>query len=189
MEKYITRANYVLFGILYITCFWFIYNPNAEIIALTCLTILQIGFTLFIGKEILIDDNNMIGTGSMMLLYGTLGSSLLMSIALLLLLITLVSVQQKHTNARGTPVILPPKYQSLYDSIKRNTIILMVLISIGLLSYQFYSLQMNGPITSKFVIGTITLSVIISTLSILQVSKSSQFTQLEKDNLVGKITN
>ena len=185
MENYLSLANYVLFGILYVTCFWFIYKKNAETVALTCLTILQIGFTLFIGKEILIDDN-ITGTGSMMLLYGVLGSSLLMSIALLLLIITLVSVQQKHTNVRGTPVILPPNYQSLYDSLKRNTIILMALISIGLLSYYLYSSQMNGPISSRFVIGTIILSLIITTLSILQVSKSSKFTQLEKDNLVGK---
>ena len=52
MESYITPLNYSIFIILYVTSFVYLYTKYSEIVGLGVLTVIQIAFTLFFGKEL-----------------------------------------------------------------------------------------------------------------------------------------
>ena len=133
MESYITPLNYSIFVILYVTSFVYLYKKYSEIIGLGVLTVIQIAFTLFFGKElsqIIIDHpggNYVLNFASMITLYGSFISMALLTIALILTTITIFDIQEKYNNTKGTPVILSNKYQELFDSIKTNTVILFAL--------------------------------------------------------------
>ena len=152
MESYITPLNYSIFIILYVTSFVYLYTKYSEIVGLGVLTVIQIAFTLFFGKElsqIIIDHpggNYVLNFASMITLYGSFISMALLTIALILTTITIFDIQEKYNNTKGTPVILSNKYQELFDSIKTNTVILFALTAISLLSYYLYKSNINVPI-------------------------------------------
>ena len=52
MDTYISPLNYSIFVILYITSFVYLYTKYSEIVGLGVLTVIQIAFTLFFGKEL-----------------------------------------------------------------------------------------------------------------------------------------
>lgn len=206
MESYITPLNYSIFVILYVTSFVYLYKKYSEIIGLGVLTVIQIAFTLFFGKElsqIIIDHpggNYVLNFASMITLYGSFISMALLTIALILTTITIFDIQEKYNNTKGTPVILSNKYQELFDSIKQNTVILCVMTAISLLSYYLYKSNVNVPILTIlrnnfsfstlinnlpaiFNIGLSLSSLIISSY---QVKYAVDFTDLKIHSIVGR---
>jgi len=206
MESYITPLNYSIFVILYITSFVYIYTKYSEIIGLGVLTVIQIAFTLFFGKELSqMIINNPGGDyrgyyASRMSLYGSFISMGLLSVALILTSITIFDIQEKYNDTKGTPVILSSKYQKLYDTIKKNTIILFIINAISLLLYYFTKSVIDVPILSilwnNFSISTIvghlpailTMGLTISSLVIssYQVKYAVDFADLKIHSIVGR---
>jgi len=206
MESYITPLNYSIFVILYVTSFVYLYKKYSEIIGLGVLTVIQIAFTLFFGKElsqIIIDHpggNYVLNFASMITLYGSFISMALLTIALILTTITIFDIQEKYNNTKGTPVILSNKYQELFDSIKTNTVILFALTAISLLSYYLYKSNVNVPILTilrnNFSFSTIInnlpaifnigLSLSSLIISSYQVKYAIDFTDLRIHSIVGR---
>lgn len=206
MESYITPLNYSIFVILYVTSFVYLYKKYSEIIGLGVLTVIQIAFTLFFGKElsqIIIDHpggNYVLNFASMITLYGSFISMALLTIALILTTITIFDIQEKYNNTKGTPVILSNKYQELFDSIKTNTVILFALTAISLLSYYLYKSNVNVPILTilrnNFSFSTIInnlpaifnigLSLSSLIISSYQVKYAIDFTDLKIHSIVGR---
>lgn len=205
MESYISQLNYGIFIILYITCFIYIYTKYSEIVGFGALTVVQLAFTLFIGKELsqiltkYSGTSDRLNLASMLTLYGTIFSMILLTIALILTALTIIDVQEKYNNSKGTPVALCPAYKYLYDNIKRNTIIIISLTAFVLIMYYFNQESINVPIMS--IISNISISslinnipAIISTLisiislvlSSYQVKYASDFSYLKTRNMVGQ---
>lgn len=205
MESYISQLNYGIFIILYITCFIYIYTKYSEIVGFGALTVIQLAFTLFIGKELsqiltkYSGTSDRLNLASMLTLYGTIFSMILLTIALILTALTILDVQEKYNNSKGTPVVLCPAYKYLYDNIKRNTVIIISLTAFVLIMYYFIPDSINVPIMS--IISNISISslinnipAIISTLisiislvlSSYQVKYASDFSYLKTRNMVGQ---
>lgn len=205
MESYISQLNYGIFIILYITCFIYIYTKYSEIVGFGALTVVQLAFTLFIGKELsqiltkYSGTSDRLNLASMLTLYGTIFSMILLTIALILTALTILDVQEKYNNSKGTPVVLCPAYKYLYDNIKRNTVIIISLTAFVLIMYYFIPDSINVPIMS--IISNISISslinnipAIISTLisiislvlSSYQVKYASDFSYLKTRNMVGQ---
>lgn len=205
MESYISPVNYSIFIILYITCFVFIYTKYSEIVGLGALTVIQIGFTLFFGKElsqILLyhhSDSTTLNFASMLTLHGSLISMILLTISLVLTSITIIDIQEKYNDTKGTPITLSTKYQALYDTIKRNTIVLFSITAIILLMYYFNKQSINVeimPIISNLskdtiiknipAISNILLSIASLVISSYQVKYASDFSKLKIHSLIGR---
>lgn len=205
MESYISPLNYGIFIILYITCFIYIYTKYSEIVSFGALTVIQLAFTLFIGKELSQILTKYSGTSyrlnlaSMLTFYGTIFSMILLTIALILTALTILDVQDKYNNTKGTPVILSPTYQQLYNSIKRNTIIIISVTGLVLLMYYLNQESINVPIMSIIsnisfhsiinnipAITSTILSITSLVLSSYQVKYASDFSYLKTRNLVGQ---
>jgi hypothetical protein len=205
MESYISPLNYGIFIILYITCFIYIYTKYSELVGFGALTVVQLAFTLFIGKELSHILSKYSGTSyrlnlaSMLTLYGTIFNMILLTIALILTALTILHVQEKHNNIKGTPVILSTTYQHLYNSIKRNTIIIISLTALVLIMYYFNNESINVPIMSIIsnisihsiinnipAITSTLLSITTLVLSSYQVKYASEFSNLKIHNTVGQ---
>lgn len=206
MESYITPLNYSIFIILYVTSFVYLYQKYSEIVGLGVLTIIQIAFTLFFGKElsqIIIDHpggNYVLNFASMITLYGSFISMALLTIALILTTITIFDIQEKYNNTKGTPVILSEKYQILFDYIKKNTVTLCIMTAILLLSYYLNKSNINVPILTilrnNFSLSTIInnlpaifnigLSVSSLIISSYQVKYAVDFADLKIHSIVGR---
>lgn len=205
MNAYISPLNYSIFIILYITCFIFIYTKYSEIVGLGALTVIQLAFTLFLGKEISQivlnrpGGSSVLNLASMFALHGSLISMVLLTIALILTSFTIIDIQEKYNNSKGTPVVLPPNYQELFDNIKRNTIIIFVITAFVLIMYYFNTEHINVPIMpiiSKFTfssilnnvpaISTIILSITSLIISSYQVKHASKFSNLKNNTLIGR---
>lgn len=206
MESYITPLNYGIFLILYITSFIYLYTKYSEIVGLGVLTVIQIAFTLFFGKELSQIIMNIPGGDyrgyytSKLSLYGSFISMALLSVALILTSITIFDIQEKYNNTKGTPVILSKKYQELFDTIKKNTLILFIINAISLLLYYFIKSVIDIPILSilwnNFSVSTITthlpaifnIGLTISSLIIssYQVKYAVDLSDLKIHSLVGR---
>jgi len=205
MESYISPLNYGIFIILYITCFIYIYTKYSEIVGFGALTVIQLAFTLFIGKELSQLLTKYSGTSyrlnlaSMLTFYGTIFSMILLTIALILTALTILDIQDKYNNTKGTPVILSPTYQQLYNSIKENTIIIISVTGIVLLMYYLNQESINVPIMPIIsnisfhsiinnipAITSTILSITTLVLSSYQVKYSSEFSNLKIRNIVGQ---
>ena len=206
MESYITPLNYSIFVILYITSFVYIYTKYSEIVGLGVLTVIQIAFTLFFGKELSqMIINNPGGDyrgyyASRMSLYGSFISMGLLSVALILTSITIFDIQEKYNDTKGTPVKLSVKYQKLFDMIKQNTLLLFIINAISLLLYYFMKSAIDVPILSilwnKFSFVTVIdylpaiISMGLSASSIImssyQVKYAVDFADLKIHSLVGR---
>tara|TARA_B110000285_G_scaffold130571_1_gene146693 strand:+ start:4621 stop:5238 length:618 start_codon:yes stop_codon:yes gene_type:complete len=205
MESYISPVNYSIFIILYITSFVYIYTKYSEIVGLGALTVIQLGFTLFFGKElsqVLLNHPgglNTLNFASLMTLHGSLISMVLLTTALILTTLTIIDIQEKYNDTKGTPIELPPSYQTLFDTIKRNTIIILALTGFLLCMYYFNKQGVNVqimPIISNFTIGSLTNnipaitnlvgSIAMLILSSYQVKYASDFSKLKKYSLIGR---
>lgn len=206
MESYITPLNYSIFLILYITSFVYIYTKYSEIVGLGVLTVIQIAFTLFFGKELSqIIMNNPGGDyrgyyTSRLSLYGSFISMGLLSVALILTSITIFDIQEKYNNTKGTPVILSKKYQELFDTIKKNTIILFIINVISLLLYYFTKSVIDIPVLSilwnnlsvstiiNYLPALFNMGLTISSLivSAYQVKYAVDFSDLKIHSIVGR---
>lgn len=205
MESYISPINYSIFIILYIVSIAYTYIKYSEIVGLGVLTVIQLGFTLFFGKEIsqiLLNHPGGVYTlnfASLMALHSSLASMVLLTIALILTTITIIDIQEKYNNTKGTPIVLPPKYQKLFDTIKRNIIVILSLTSLILGMYYFNKQQINVPIIpilSNFSLQTILNnipaitnilgSLILLIISSYQLKYASDLSNLKKYSLVGR---
>lgn len=205
MNAYISPLNYSIFIILYITCFVYIYTKYSEIVGLGALSVVQLAFTLFLGKEISqILLNNPGGSftlnlASMFSLHGSLISMVLLTIALILTSFTIIDIQEKYNNTMGTPIVLPKKYQNIFDSIKRNTIIVFVITVFVLCMYYFNKENINVPImpiisnpsfssilNNMPAISNIILSIISLIISSYQVKYASNLSNLKTNSLIGR---
>lgn len=205
MNSYISPLNYSIFIILYITCFVFIYTKYSEIVGLGALTVIQLAFTLFLGKEIsqiILNHpggSSVLNLASMLALHGSVISMVLLTIALILTSFTIIDIQEKYNNTKGTPVVLPPKYQDIFDNIKRNTIIIFTITAFVLCMYYFNKENINVPImpiissftfssilTNIPAISTIILSTTSLILSSYQVNYASKLSTLKNNTLIGR---
>ena len=205
MESYISPINYSIFIFLYITCIIYIYTKYSEIVGLGALTVVQIGFTLFFGKEvsqILLNHPGgpyTLNLASLLTLNGSVISMILLAISLILTFMTIIDIQEKYNNTKGTPIELPQKYQHLFDTIKRNIIIILSLSAFILAMYYFNKQQINVPIMpiiSNFSLQTILNNIpaitnIVGSLSLLiissyQVKYASDLSNLKKYTLIGR---
>lgn len=205
MDSYISKLNYGIFIILYITCFIYIYIKYSELVGFGALTVVQLAFTLFIGKELSHILSKYSGTSyrlnlaSMLTLYGTILSMILLTIGLILTALTIFDTQEKYNNIKGTPVVLSTTYQELYNIIKQNTIIIISITALVLIMYYFYPETINVPIMSIISnisipsltnnIPTITstlLSITSLVLSSYQVKYASDFSYLKTRNMVNQ---
>lgn len=205
MNAYISPINYSIFIILYITCFVFIYTKYSEIVGLGALTVIQLAFTLFLGKEIsqiILNHpggSHVLNLASIMTLHGSLISMVLLTVALILTSITIIDIQEKYNHAKGTPIILPPKYQELFDNIKKNTIIVFAITAFVLLTYYLSKDNVNVPIMpiiSNFTFSSILnnipaiSNIILSMTSIIissyQVKRASNLSNLKDRILIGR---
>lgn len=205
MESYISPINYSIFIILYIVSITYTYIKYSQIVGLGVLTVIQLGFTLFFGKEIsqiLLNHPGGVYTlnfASLMTLHGSLISMILLTIALILTTITIIDIQEKYNDTKGTPIELPPKYQQIFDIIKRNNIIILSLTALILGMYYFNKQQINVlimPILSNFSLQTILNNIpaitnIIGSLTLLiissyQVKYASELSNLKKYSLIGR---
>lgn len=205
MESYISPVNYIIFIILYITSFVYIYTKYSEIVGLGALTVIQLGFTLFFGKElsqVLLNNPgglNTMNLASLMTLHGSLISMVLLTIALILTTLTVIDIQEKYNNTKGTPIELSPDYQKIFDTIKRNTVIVLLLTGFLLCVYYFNKQGVNVPImpiVSSFTIINLTNnipaitnlvgSIAMLILSSYQVKYASDFSKLKTRNLTGR---
>lgn len=205
MESYISPLNYSIFTILYITCFVYIYTKYSEIVGFGALTVVHLAFTLFIGKEVsqillkYSGTSHVLNLASMLTLYGTVISMILLTIALILTALTIIDVQDKYNNIKGTPIILSTTYQQIYDNIKRNTLIIFSITALVLFMYYFNPESINVPIMSiisnisihsiKNNIPAITstlLSITTLVLSSYQVKYANDFSNLKTNNMVGR---
>lgn len=200
MEKYITPLNYCIFIILYITSFVYIYKKYSEIVGLGVLTVIQIGFTLFFGKEIsqILFYSTDLFTTSHLILFSSIISMILLTISLILTTITVIDQQEKYNNTKGTPIELPPEYQTLFDNIKENTVIILTLTAIILCIYHFYKNCVNVPIIPVIVdliylksvnipaVINIIISITVLVLSSYQVKYSNDFSEIKKYSLIGR---
>tara|TARA_B110000879_G_scaffold207484_1_gene291261 strand:- start:1330 stop:1947 length:618 start_codon:yes stop_codon:yes gene_type:complete len=205
MESYISPLNYSIFVILYVTSFIYIYTTYAEIVGLGVLTVIQIAFTLFFGKELsqIITNNpggqSVLNFASMMTLYGSFISMILLTITLALTSITIFDIQEKYNNTKGTPVILSSKYQDLFDTIKKNTVIVSVITFILLITYYLNKSNINVPILpliSNLSIANLTnnipaifnigLSITSIVISSYQVKHAVDFSELKIHSLAGR---
>ena len=205
MDSYISKLNYGIFIILYITCFIYIYIKYSELVGFGALTVVQLAFTLFIGKELSHILSKYSGTSyrlnlaSMLTLYGTILSMILLTIGLILTALTIFDTQEKYNNIKGTPVVLSTTYQELYNIIKQNTIIIISITALVLIMYYFYPETINVPIMSIISnisipsltnnIPTITstlLSITTLVLSSYQVKYASDFSYLKTRNMVNQ---
>ena len=205
MESYISPINYSIFIILYIVSIAYTYIKYSEIVGLGVLTVIQLGFTLFFGKEIsqiLLNHPGGVYTlnfASLMTLHSSLASMVLLTISLILTTITIIDIQEKYNNTKGTPIVLPPKYQKLFDTIKRNIIVILSLTVLILGMYYFNKQQINVPIIpilSNFSLQTILNNIpaitnILGSLSLLiissyQVKYASDLSNLKKYSLIGR---
>jgi len=205
MESYISPINYSIFIILYIVSITYTYIKYSQIVGLGVLTVIQLGFTLFFGKEIsqiLLNHPGGVYTlnfASLMTLHGSLISMILLTIALILTTITIIDIQEKYNDTKGTPIELPPKYQQIFDIIKRNNIIILSLTALILGMYYFNKQQINVlimPILSNFSLQTILNNIpaitnILGSLTLLiissyQVKYASELSNLKKYSLIGR---
>ena len=169
------------------------------------MTVIQLAFTLFLGKEISQivlnhqGGSSVLNLASMFALHGSLISMVLLTIALILTSFTIIDIQEKYNNSKGTPVVLPPNYQELFDNIKRNTIIIFAITAFVLIMYYFNTEHINVPIMpiiSKFTfssilnnvpaISTIILSITSLIMSSYQVKHASKFSNLKNNTLIGR---
>ena len=205
MESYISPINYSIFIFLYITCIIYIYTKYSEIVGLGALTVVQVGFTLFFGKEvsqILLNHPGgayTLNFASLLTLNGSVISMILLTISLILTFITIIDIQEKFNDTKGTPIELPHKYQELFNTIKRNIVIILSLTAFILSMYYFNKQQINVPIMpiiSNFSLQTILNNIpaitnILGSLSLLiissyQVKYASDLSNLKKYSLIGR---
>ena len=192
MESYKSILNYILFVILYVTCFIFMYNKNSEIIGIVALTVIQLGFTLFIGNEIseLLNNQSLFAYSNLLNLYTSLISMILLSVSLILTTITLIDIQEKSNDTKGTPIILSSQYQVIFDSIKEKAVIILLLLSLSLFIYYNYSIDIKIPISNIFSNTPLTiitvLNIIIISLSSYQIYNSNKFSKLKTRTLIGR---
>jgi len=205
MESYISPINYSIFIILYIVSIAYTYIKYSEIVGLGVLTVIQLGFTLFFGKEIsqiLLNHPGGVYTlnfSSLMTLHSSLASMVLLTISLILTTITIIDIQEKYNDTKGTPIVLPPKYQILFDTIKRNSIVILSITALILGMYYFNKQQINVPIIpilSNFSLQTVLNNIpaitnILGSLSLLiissyQVKYASDLSNLKKYSLIGR---
>ena len=205
MESYISPLNYSIFIILYITCFVYIYTKYPELVGFCALTVVHLAFTLFIGKEIsqillkYSGTSHVLNLASMLTLYGTVISMILLTIALILTALTIIDVQDKYNNIKGTPIILSTTYQQIYNNIKRNTLIICSITALILFIYYFNPESINVPIMSIIsnisihsiinnipAITSTLLSITTLVLSSYQVKYASDFSNLKTNNMVGR---
>ena len=205
MESYISPLNYSIFIILYITCFVYIYTKYSELVGFCALTVVHLAFTLFIGKEIsqillkYSGTSHVLNLASMLTLYGTVISMILLTIALILTALTIIDVQDKYNNIKGTPIILSTTYQQIYNNIKRNTLIICSITALILFIYYFNPESINVPIMSIIsnisihsiinnipAITSTLLSITTLVLSSYQVKYASDFSNLKTNNMVGR---
>ena len=136
---------------------------------------------------------------SMMTLYGSFISMILLTITLALTSITIFDIQEKYNNTKGTPVILSSKYQDLFDTIKKNTVIVSVITFILLITYYLNKSNINVPILpliSNLSIANLTnnipaifnigLSITSIVISSYQVKHAVDFSELKIHSLAGR---
>ena len=168
------------------------YNKNSEIIGIVALTVIQLGFTLFIGKEIseLLNNQSLFAYSNLLNLYTSLISMILLSVSLILTTITLIDIQEKSNNTKGTPIILSSQYQLIFDSIKEKAVIIVLLLSLTLFIYYNYSIDIKLPISNIFSNTPLTiitiLNIIIISLSSYEVYNSNKFSKLKTRTLIGR---
>jgi hypothetical protein len=181
-----TPLSYTSFFILYVLCFVYIFREFSVIVALGSLTIVHTAFTIFISTEtlsILLNNTNKENILKIISLLLIFISSWLNVSALIMLMTLIITMQDKYNATIGTPVRLPPDYQSQFNKFKIIAICLFFLVCILLLLHSYNLTVISSQITAV-IVGI--LSLVITGLSGYQVYIASDISKLKDRSLIGK---
>lgn len=170
-KETITYINYFAFFILYIISFYYTYDSYTEIIGLILLFITNTSFLLYITTRLI----PIIQTANLFL--NTLNFSIIFGlvcffISLLFILISILHLQQKSSNTKGTPIILPQNEKNKLNNFKYYMIITFIIgISLLFLIYDNENIFNNTLFSSLLQTNnTIQIIALILSLSIYSIS-------------------
>ena len=185
-KETITFMNYLSFFILYIVSFYYTYNNYTEIIGLSLLFITNTSFLLYITTRlipIIQRANLFLNALNFSIIFGLI----CFFISLLFILISILHLQQKSSNTKGTPVILPKHEKQQLNNFKYYMMITFI-IGISLL-FIIYNNEdtFNNTLFSNlfqtdniFQIFSLFLSISIYCISILQLLPTYNIMKLPK---------
>lgn len=170
-KETITYINYFAFFILYIISFYYTYDSYTEIIGLILLFITNTSFLLYITTRLI----PIIQTANLFL--NTLNFSIIFGlvcffVSLLFILISILHLQQKSSNTKGTPIILPQNEKNKLNNFKYYMIITFIIgISLLFLIYDNENIFNNTLFSSLLQTNnTIQIIALILSLSIYSIS-------------------
>ncbi len=185
-KETITFMNYLSFFILYIVSFYYTYNNYTEIIGLSLLFITNTSFLLYITTRlipIIQRANFFLNTLNFSIIFGLI----CYFISLIFILISILHLQQKSSNTKGTPVILPKHEKQQLNNFKYYMMITFIIgISLLFIIYNNENTFNNTlfsnlfQIDNLFQIFSLFLSVSIYSISILQLFPSYNIMKLPK---------
>lgn len=185
-KETITFMNYLSFFILYIVSFYYTYNNYTEIIGLSLLFITNTSFLLYITTRlipIIQRANFFLNTLNFSIIFGLI----CFFISLLFILISILHLQQKSSNTKGAPVILPKHEKQQLNNFKFYMMITFITgISLLFFIYNnentfnntlFSNLFQNDNMLQLF---SLFLSISIYSISILQLFPTYNIMKLPK---------
>jgi len=185
-KETITFMNYLSFFILYIVSFYYTYNNYTEIIGLSLLFITNTSFLLYITTRlipIIQRANLFLNTLNFSIIFGLI----CFFISLLFILISILHLQQKSSNTKGTPVILPKHEKQQLNNFKFYMMITFITgISLLFFIYNNENTFNNTLFSNLFQIDnmlqlfSLFLSISIYSISILQLFPTYNIMKLPK---------
>lgn len=184
--------NYVLFLILYITCFTFFYIKNTEIIGFYLLFIVNTACILnnfyYFGNF----ELNLIPKAIMLSL---IISGTLHTVSLIFIIIMISNLRVKYQNTFGTPINLPPIYKNRLEEFKGLMVFTFGICSLLLIIFMFYLDSINfvfndqvktigGMINNKFSIILLGLTTIPVIISCIQLKSANSFSIIARQKLI-----
>ena len=185
-KETITNINYLAFFLLYIISFYYTYDSYTEIIGLSLLFITNTSFLLYITSRLI----PIIQTADLFL--NTLNFSIIFGllcffISLLFILVSILHLQQKTSNTKGTPIVLPQNEKKKLNNFKYFMIITFIIgISLLFLIYNNENIFNNTLFSSLLQTNNTTqiialiLSLSIYSISILQLFPTYYIMKLPK---------
>ena len=171
---------------MYIISFYYTYDSYTEIIGLSLLFITNTSFLLYITSRlipIIQTANLFLNTLNFSIIFGLL----CFFISLLFILVSILHLQQKTSNTKGTPIVLPQNEKKKLNNFKYFMIITFIIgISLLFLIYNNENIFNNTLFSSLLQTNNTTqiialiLSLSIYSISILQLFPTYYIMKLPK---------
>ncbi len=182
--------DYFAFFILYIGCFYFMYQKFTEIIGISTLFVVNAAFMFFVVNEILVKNaTNIIPLfANLSIIVGTLFHF----ISLIFVIMMISNLNTKYTSAYGTPINLPPIFADKMEGFKQYMIFSFVLGSIIMVmllngkSYEMIDIvpSMKNVSNPVPIIITILASTGLMVFSSIQIATATEFSKLSRQELI-----